>query len=184
MDMAEKTRRSLTVLRQCQEADREELNHWIRRYSNTEDAKKGPVVATARPLDSSVGAEGSQLGACPGGITGAGGALQGRQGPRLAPPLWHYSKIQPKSFPGKGGAFSALRKDTPRTTRSPDLGKMTTETERSPGQAQVPAESKVLQSILFADIALPHTSSGYRVSTQGHVAGPPPRARTMSPLPS
>lgn len=64
MDMAEKTRRSLTVLRQCQEADREEINHWIRRYSDTEDAKKGPVPATARPLNSSVGAEGSQLGAC------------------------------------------------------------------------------------------------------------------------
>ncbi|XP_025776649.1 protein CBFA2T3 [Puma concolor] len=61
MDMAEKTRRSLTVLRQCQEADREEINHWIRRYSDTEDAKKGPVPAAARPLNSSVGAEGSQL---------------------------------------------------------------------------------------------------------------------------
>ncbi|EFB22435.1 hypothetical protein PANDA_020194, partial [Ailuropoda melanoleuca] len=60
-DMAEKTRRSLTVLRQCQEADREELNHWIRRYSDTEDAKKGPMPATARPLNSSTGTEGSQL---------------------------------------------------------------------------------------------------------------------------
>ncbi|XP_034508893.1 protein CBFA2T3-like isoform X1 [Ailuropoda melanoleuca] len=59
--MAEKTRRSLTVLRQCQEADREELNHWIRRYSDTEDAKKGPMPATARPLNSSAGTEGSQL---------------------------------------------------------------------------------------------------------------------------
>ncbi|XP_057390660.1 protein CBFA2T3 isoform X5 [Balaenoptera acutorostrata] len=61
MDMAEKTRRSLTVLRRCQEADREELNHWIRRYSDAaEDSKKGPAPA-ARPLGSSVGAEGSQL---------------------------------------------------------------------------------------------------------------------------
>uniref|UniRef100_A0A3Q2XEY3 CBFA2/RUNX1 partner transcriptional co-repressor 3 n=1 Tax=Hippocampus comes TaxID=109280 RepID=A0A3Q2XEY3_HIPCM len=34
MDMVEKTRRSLTVLRRCQEADREEMNHWIRRYSD------------------------------------------------------------------------------------------------------------------------------------------------------
>ncbi|XP_030437870.1 protein CBFA2T3 isoform X3 [Gopherus evgoodei] len=41
MDMVEKTRRSLTVLRRCQEADREELNHWIRRYSDAEDMKKG-----------------------------------------------------------------------------------------------------------------------------------------------
>ncbi|XP_078257033.1 protein CBFA2T1 isoform X2 [Rhinoraja longicauda] len=40
MDMVEKTRRSLTVLRRCQEADREELNHWIRRYSDAEDMKK------------------------------------------------------------------------------------------------------------------------------------------------
>uniref|UniRef100_A0A674CQ42 RUNX1 partner transcriptional co-repressor 1 n=1 Tax=Salmo trutta TaxID=8032 RepID=A0A674CQ42_SALTR len=41
MDMVEKTRRSLTVLRRCQEADREELNYWIRRYSDAEDMKKG-----------------------------------------------------------------------------------------------------------------------------------------------
>uniref|UniRef100_UPI00398ED0A0 protein CBFA2T1 isoform X2 n=1 Tax=Pristiophorus japonicus TaxID=55135 RepID=UPI00398ED0A0 len=40
MDMVEKTRRSLTVLRRCQEADREELNHWICRYSDAEDMKK------------------------------------------------------------------------------------------------------------------------------------------------
>ncbi|XP_077057648.1 protein CBFA2T1 isoform X4 [Siphateles boraxobius] len=40
MDMVEKTRRSLTVLRRCQEADREEMNHWIRRYSDVEDMKK------------------------------------------------------------------------------------------------------------------------------------------------
>lgn len=73
MDMAEKTRRSLTVLRQCQEADREELSRWVRRYSDTEDTKKGPGPATARPLNSSVAAEGSQLGACPGGVRGSGG---------------------------------------------------------------------------------------------------------------
>ncbi|XP_052511500.1 protein CBFA2T3 isoform X1 [Budorcas taxicolor] len=61
MDMAEKTRRSLTVLRRCQEADREELNHWIRRCSDTaEDGKKGPGQS-ARPLSSSVGTEGAQL---------------------------------------------------------------------------------------------------------------------------
>ncbi|XP_067854328.1 protein CBFA2T1 isoform X9 [Heptranchias perlo] len=40
MDMVEKTRRSLTVLRRCQEADREELNHWIRRYNDADDVKK------------------------------------------------------------------------------------------------------------------------------------------------
>uniref|UniRef100_A0A8C3JQA3 NHR2-like domain-containing protein n=1 Tax=Calidris pygmaea TaxID=425635 RepID=A0A8C3JQA3_9CHAR len=48
MDMVEKTRRSLTVLRRCQEADREELNHWIRRYSDAEDMKKGSPPS-ARP---------------------------------------------------------------------------------------------------------------------------------------
>nr|XP_016852908.1 PREDICTED: protein CBFA2T3 isoform X3 [Anolis carolinensis] len=46
MDMVEKTRRSLTVLRRCQEADREELNHWIRRYSDAEDMKKGGSPAS------------------------------------------------------------------------------------------------------------------------------------------
>ncbi|XP_077208047.1 protein CBFA2T1 isoform X5 [Paroedura picta] len=62
MDMVEKTRRSLTVLRRCQEADREELNYWIRRYSDAEDLKKGsgsnhsrqqsPVNPDPVPLDS------------------------------------------------------------------------------------------------------------------------------------
>ncbi|XP_030676268.1 protein CBFA2T3 isoform X3 [Nomascus leucogenys] len=61
MDMVEKTRRSLTVLRRCQEADREELNHWVRRYSEAEDTKKGPGPTTARPRSGSAGPEGSQL---------------------------------------------------------------------------------------------------------------------------
>ncbi|XP_023646523.1 protein CBFA2T3 isoform X2 [Paramormyrops kingsleyae] len=49
MDMVEKTRRSLTVLRRCQEADREEMNHWIRRYSDVEDMKKGGSSAQRLP---------------------------------------------------------------------------------------------------------------------------------------
>uniref|UniRef100_A0A2K6TNF6 CBFA2/RUNX1 partner transcriptional co-repressor 3 n=1 Tax=Saimiri boliviensis boliviensis TaxID=39432 RepID=A0A2K6TNF6_SAIBB len=53
MDMTEKTRRSLTVLRRCQQADREELNHCERRHSDAEDVKKGPTPATARPRSSS-----------------------------------------------------------------------------------------------------------------------------------
>ncbi|XP_047385112.1 protein CBFA2T3 isoform X2 [Sciurus carolinensis] len=61
MDMVEKTRRSLTVLRRCQEADREELKHWIRRFSDTEDVKKGPLPAATRTLNSSASPEGSQL---------------------------------------------------------------------------------------------------------------------------
>ncbi|XP_025064910.1 protein CBFA2T3 isoform X1 [Alligator sinensis] len=60
MDMVEKTRRSLTVLRRCQEADREELNHWIRRYSDAEDMKKGASPA-ARPHNSSSAPEPPQL---------------------------------------------------------------------------------------------------------------------------
>uniref|UniRef100_A0A493U3E7 CBFA2/RUNX1 partner transcriptional co-repressor 3 n=1 Tax=Anas platyrhynchos platyrhynchos TaxID=8840 RepID=A0A493U3E7_ANAPP len=62
MDMVEKTRRSLTVLRRCQEADREELNHWIRRYSDAEDMKKGsPPSAPSplRPLPMPAGPEGA-----------------------------------------------------------------------------------------------------------------------------
>ncbi|XP_025058220.1 protein CBFA2T2 isoform X9 [Alligator sinensis] len=41
MEMVEKTRRSMAVLRRCQEADREELNYWKRRYSETADTRKG-----------------------------------------------------------------------------------------------------------------------------------------------
>uniref|UniRef100_A0A8C6TRV9 RUNX1 partner transcriptional co-repressor 1 n=1 Tax=Neogobius melanostomus TaxID=47308 RepID=A0A8C6TRV9_9GOBI len=48
MDMVEKTRRSLTVLRRCQEADREELNYWIRRYSDAEELKKGAPSGQSR----------------------------------------------------------------------------------------------------------------------------------------
>ncbi|KAJ7312043.1 hypothetical protein JRQ81_006376 [Phrynocephalus forsythii] len=53
-------RRSLTVLRRCQEADREELNHWVRRYSDAEDMKKGPSPA-ARPLNSTGSTEAPPL---------------------------------------------------------------------------------------------------------------------------
>ncbi|XP_069477447.1 protein CBFA2T1 isoform X2 [Ambystoma mexicanum] len=48
MDMVEKTRRSLTVLRRCQETDREELNYWIRRYSDAEDLKKSGSSSHSR----------------------------------------------------------------------------------------------------------------------------------------
>lgn len=61
MDMVEKTRRSLTVLRRCQEADREELNHWIRRYSDAEDMKKGSSPAP-RPHNSTASTEAPPLG--------------------------------------------------------------------------------------------------------------------------
>ncbi|XP_074868247.1 protein CBFA2T2 isoform X3 [Carettochelys insculpta] len=41
MEMVEKTRRSMAVLRRCQEADREELNYWKRRYSESAETRKG-----------------------------------------------------------------------------------------------------------------------------------------------
>ncbi|KAK9542874.1 hypothetical protein VZT92_000699 [Zoarces viviparus] len=56
MDMVEKTRRSLTVLRRCQEADREEMNHWIRRYSDVEEMKKASS-SESLPVGTSSAAE-------------------------------------------------------------------------------------------------------------------------------
>ncbi|KAK3574828.1 hypothetical protein QTP86_018417 [Hemibagrus guttatus] len=44
VDMVEKTRRSVSVLRRCQESDREELNYWRRRSSQLDGARKS--VAT------------------------------------------------------------------------------------------------------------------------------------------
>uniref|UniRef100_A0A8C6SNQ8 NHR2-like domain-containing protein n=1 Tax=Neogobius melanostomus TaxID=47308 RepID=A0A8C6SNQ8_9GOBI len=40
VDMVEKTRRSVAVLRRCQESDREELNYWRRRSSEQETPGK------------------------------------------------------------------------------------------------------------------------------------------------
>ncbi|XP_051789255.1 protein CBFA2T2 isoform X2 [Erpetoichthys calabaricus] len=43
VDMVEKTRRSIDVLRRCQEADREEINYWRRRSAEHEEGRKsGP----------------------------------------------------------------------------------------------------------------------------------------------
>uniref|UniRef100_UPI00398EC456 protein CBFA2T1 isoform X3 n=1 Tax=Pristiophorus japonicus TaxID=55135 RepID=UPI00398EC456 len=61
MDMVEKTRRSLTVLRRCQEADREELNYWIRRYSDAEDIKKGSGSSSHSRQQSPVTTDPAQL---------------------------------------------------------------------------------------------------------------------------
>uniref|UniRef100_W5MB46 CBFA2/RUNX1 partner transcriptional co-repressor 3 n=1 Tax=Lepisosteus oculatus TaxID=7918 RepID=W5MB46_LEPOC len=61
MDMVEKTRRSLTVLRRCQEADREEMNHWIRRYSDAEDMKKGGSPGQRPPPHNSSSSSSSAL---------------------------------------------------------------------------------------------------------------------------
>ncbi|KAM6454060.1 protein CBFA2T2 isoform 2-T2 [Liasis olivaceus] len=48
MEMVEKTRRSMAVLRRCQEADREELNYWKRRCSEPTEPRKGGSDLTAR----------------------------------------------------------------------------------------------------------------------------------------
>ncbi|TRY97420.1 hypothetical protein DNTS_016605 [Danionella cerebrum] len=44
VDMVEKTRRSVSVLRRCQEFDREELNHWRNRLNPREDGRKNGVT--------------------------------------------------------------------------------------------------------------------------------------------
>lgn len=67
MDMVEKTRRSLTVLRRCQEADREELNYWIRRYSDAEDLKKGGTSSGHSRQQSPVNPDPVALGTFPSG---------------------------------------------------------------------------------------------------------------------
>ncbi|KAM4622822.1 protein CBFA2T2 isoform 2-T2 [Discoglossus pictus] len=41
MEMVEKTRRSMSVLRRCQEVDRDELNFWKRRCSESTELRKG-----------------------------------------------------------------------------------------------------------------------------------------------
>ncbi|XP_020638036.1 protein CBFA2T2 isoform X4 [Pogona vitticeps] len=48
MEMVEKTRRSMAVLRRCQEADREELNYWKRRCSEPTEPRKGGNDLIAR----------------------------------------------------------------------------------------------------------------------------------------
>ncbi|XP_063153301.1 protein CBFA2T2 isoform X2 [Candoia aspera] len=48
MEMVEKTRRSMAVLRRCQEADREELNYWKRRCSEPTEPRKGGSDITVR----------------------------------------------------------------------------------------------------------------------------------------
>lgn len=60
VDMVEKTRRSVSVLRRCQESDREELNYWRRRSSEQEDPRKGgsgsaPFSKTHSPHSSEPG---------------------------------------------------------------------------------------------------------------------------------
>ncbi|KAJ7999566.1 hypothetical protein DPEC_G00195750 [Dallia pectoralis] len=50
VDMVEKTRRSVAVLRRCQESDREELNYWRRRSSEQEDPRKGGTAAMPAPF--------------------------------------------------------------------------------------------------------------------------------------
>uniref|UniRef100_A0A3Q0SHU3 CBFA2/RUNX1 partner transcriptional co-repressor 2 n=1 Tax=Amphilophus citrinellus TaxID=61819 RepID=A0A3Q0SHU3_AMPCI len=65
VDMVEKTRRSVSVLRRCQESDREELNYWRRRSSEQEDPRKAgsgsaPFSKTHSPHSSESGGYYSQ----------------------------------------------------------------------------------------------------------------------------
>ncbi|XP_068005845.1 protein CBFA2T2 isoform X1 [Melanerpes formicivorus] len=53
MEMVEKTRRSMAVLRRCQEADREELNYWKRRCSEAEPRKAGTELLARHSPSSS-----------------------------------------------------------------------------------------------------------------------------------
>ncbi|XP_051489454.1 protein CBFA2T2 isoform X2 [Apus apus] len=53
MEMVEKTRRSMAVLRRCQEADREELNYWKRRCSEAEPRKAGSELGSRHSPGSS-----------------------------------------------------------------------------------------------------------------------------------
>ena len=50
VDMVEKTRRSVAVLRRCQESDREELNYWRRRSSEQEDPRMGGAATMPAPF--------------------------------------------------------------------------------------------------------------------------------------
>uniref|UniRef100_A0A8C4QY29 CBFA2/RUNX1 partner transcriptional co-repressor 3 n=1 Tax=Eptatretus burgeri TaxID=7764 RepID=A0A8C4QY29_EPTBU len=50
LEMVEKTRRAIAVLRRCQEADRQEINRWIRRYGDAEEIKKGCVASSSSGL--------------------------------------------------------------------------------------------------------------------------------------
>uniref|UniRef100_W5K041 CBFA2/RUNX1 partner transcriptional co-repressor 2 n=1 Tax=Astyanax mexicanus TaxID=7994 RepID=W5K041_ASTMX len=50
VDMVEKTRRSVSVLRRCQESDREELNYWRRRSSQQDGARKCTTAPTSAPF--------------------------------------------------------------------------------------------------------------------------------------
>ncbi|MGH0151728.1 UNVERIFIED_CONTAM: hypothetical protein FKN15_051083 [Acipenser sinensis] len=49
VDMVEKTRRSIAVLRRCQEADREEMHYWRRRSSEHEEERKSTPSKQSSP---------------------------------------------------------------------------------------------------------------------------------------
>lgn len=106
MDMVEKTRRSLTVLRRCQEADREELNHWIRRYSDAEDMKKGSPPSARPHNSSSAAAEAPQLGTEPRG----GGCAPLRGARAVLPGVRRCRRVRSKGTASPKGVPSLLRR--------------------------------------------------------------------------
>lgn len=116
MDMVEKTRRSLTVLRRCQEADREELNHWIRRYSDAEDMKKGSPPS-ARPHNSSssssAAAEAPQLGTDPRGRGLPAGAAPAPGARAALPGVWRCRQGRSEGMASPKGVPSLLGRRSP-----------------------------------------------------------------------
>ncbi|XP_073539854.1 protein CBFA2T2 isoform X4 [Phyllobates terribilis] len=62
MEMVEKTKRSMAVLRRCQEVDRDELNYWKRRYSESSELRKGSELLSRQysPTSTDSGTSDSQ----------------------------------------------------------------------------------------------------------------------------
>ncbi|XP_053309425.1 protein CBFA2T2 isoform X3 [Spea bombifrons] len=60
MEMVEKTKRSMAVLRRCQEVDRDELNYWKRRCSESTEIRKGSEHMSRQHSPSSTDSGGTE----------------------------------------------------------------------------------------------------------------------------
>ncbi|XP_053309424.1 protein CBFA2T2 isoform X2 [Spea bombifrons] len=72
MEMVEKTKRSMAVLRRCQEVDRDELNYWKRRCSESTEIRKGSEHMSRQHSPSSTDSGGTDSLRDFGSRTGAG----------------------------------------------------------------------------------------------------------------
>ncbi|NP_001079944.1 uncharacterized protein LOC379635 [Xenopus laevis] len=72
MEMVEKTRRSMAVLRRCQEVDRDELNYWKRRFNESNEIRKGSEHLSRQHSPSSTDSGASDSTRDFGSRTGAG----------------------------------------------------------------------------------------------------------------